>query len=199
MKHPNVNLKPAVFLDRDDTLIANRELAATMPYPGDLFNPELVDLLPEVPHSLRRLKEAGHLLVVVTNQGAVARGHCAIADVEATNHRMREHIRRDAGVELDAVYFCPYHPGGSVPQYSIEHPWRKPAPGMLLQAASDLAIDITRSWMIGDASRDIEAALAAGIPHAHTIILGTASARAMNRAATFSDAAELILGTVDRG
>lgn len=186
--------RPAVFLDRDDTLIANREVTAATPHPGDLFEPGLVRLLPGVAPGLRRLKEAGFALVVVSNQGAVARGRCTIRQVEATNARMRDLIRRDASVELDAVYFCPYHPGGAVAPYNVEHPWRKPAPGMIIEAARALALDPARSWMIGDAPRDIESALRAGIAIERTVLIGDAQGAAGSRVPDFEQAVERILG-----
>ncbi|MCC6322766.1 MAG: HAD family hydrolase [Phycisphaerales bacterium] len=165
-------LRPAVFLDRDDTLIANREVTAGTPYPGDLFDPELVKLLPGVGEGLSALKRAGFALVVVSNQGAVARGRCTIAQVEATNARMRDAIRSAADVELDAVYFCPYHPRGAAAPFDVEHAWRKPAPGMILHAAGEFGLDLSRSWMIGDAARDIEAAVNAGIAPERALLVG---------------------------
>lgn len=164
--------RPAVFLDRDDTLIANREVTAQTAHPGDLFEPALVRLLPGVPTGLRRLRESGLMLVCVTNQGAIARGHASWDQVIATNRRMRELIAAESGIDLDALYFCPYHPTGKVAPWNCEHPWRKPAPGMILQAADDLHIDLARSWMIGDAERDIVAAVAAGIARERTLRVG---------------------------
>ena len=160
----------AVFLDRDDTLIANAELP--LPYPGDLLDPAFVRLLPGVAHGCRQLKDAGFNLVVVTNQGGVARGNGTIADVEACNSRMADLLRAEAGITFDAIYYCPYHPLGTVKPYNVEHPWRKPAPGMLLQAAKDLELDIPSSWLIGDAPRDLECAVAAGIPPVHALRVG---------------------------
>ena len=162
-------MRPAVFLDRDDTLIYNRTPTAATPYPGDLFDPGLVKLLPGVPEGLKLLHAAGFALVVVSNQGGVARGRCTLAQVHACNERLRALARRDAGVEFAGIYVCPYHPSGTLPPWNIEHPWRKPAPGMLLAAAADLGLDLRRSWMIGDKERDIEAAVAAGVPRAQAI------------------------------
>ena len=192
--------RPAVFLDRDDTLIVNRAITARTPHPGSLFDPALVRLLPGAATACRDLKRAGFALVVVTNQGAVARGECTIAQVEATNARLRELLKAESGgvggggVDLDAIYFCPHHPKGTIPPYNTEHPWRKPHPGMFLAAAHDLQLDLARSWMIGDAERDIAAALAAGIPAAHTIILGDEpSPQAAHRVRAMPDAARIVL------
>jgi histidinol-phosphate phosphatase family protein len=164
-------MRPAVFLDRDDTLIANRELTANTPYPGDLCDPALVRLLPGVADGLRRLHEAGLALVVVSNQGCVARGVCTVEQVEACNRRLRDLVRAGAGVEFDGVYYCPYHPRGGVAPFNTEHHWRKPAPGMLLAAAADLGLDLSRSWLIGDAQRDADAAVAAGIDRARCVVI----------------------------
>jgi len=162
-------MRPAVFLDRDDTLIYNRSPTADTPYPGDLFDPALVRLLPGAPEGLKLLSAAGFALVVVSNQGGVARGRCTLAQVFACNERLRRLARDEAGVEFAGIYVCPYHPTGTLPPWNIEHPWRKPGPGMVLAGAADLGLDLSRSWLIGDKERDLEAAIAAGIPRAHTI------------------------------
>ena len=152
----------AVFLDRDNTLIAND---------GDLGDPAAVTLLPGVGEGLLRLDEAGFALVVVTNQGGVARGRFAEADVRAVHRRLGELVDEASGRRgvIDAFYFCPFHPEAPLPAYRREHPWRKPSPGMLLQAAADLAIDLGASWLIGDAPRDIEAGRRAGC---RTVLIG---------------------------
>lgn len=164
-------MRPAVFLDRDDTLIANRELTARSDHPGDLCDPALVRLLPGVAEGLAALQRAGFALVIVSNQGCIARGVCTVEQVEACNARLRDLARAEAGIEFDGVYYCPYHPRGAVAPFNIEHHWRKPAPGMLLAAAKDLGLDLSRSWLIGDAQRDADAAMAAGIDRERCIII----------------------------
>jgi D-glycero-D-manno-heptose 1,7-bisphosphate phosphatase len=153
---------PVVFLDRDNTLIAND---------GDLGDPAKVRLLPGVAEGLKRLKDAGYRLVVVTNQGGVARGRYGEADVDRVHARIAQMIDEESGGKrvLDRFYYCPFHPEGTHPDYRREHPWRKPRPGMLLQAAADLALDLDRGWVIGDQARDIIAGKAAGV---RTILLG---------------------------
>jgi D-glycero-D-manno-heptose 1,7-bisphosphate phosphatase len=170
-------VRPAVFLDRDDTLIVNRSITAQTRFPGSLFDPAMVRLTIGAAEACKRMAAAGFALIVVTNQGCVARGECTMADVEATNARMREALRAGAGIELDGVYVCPYHPKGTVVPWNVEHLWRKPAPGMILAGAADLGVDLTRSWMIGDAERDVEAAIGAGIGVERTVIVGDAPAR----------------------
>ncbi len=169
----------AVFLDRDDTLIANSSLAAPDPMPsnyraGDLTDPGRVKLLPGARDACLLLKEAGFKLIVVTNQGAVARGTGTEADVKATNSRVNELI--SAGHDepvIDGFYFCPYHPMGSIAKYTKEHPWRKPGPGMILQASEDHNLDLGQSWMIGDAERDVQAGLAAGLAQSCCLRIGS--------------------------
>ena len=187
--------RAAVFLDRDDTLIANREVTAGSAHPGDLCDPALVRLLPGVAEGLSRLHAAGFALVVVSNQGCVARGVASVEQVEACNARMRELVRAEAGVELDGVYYCPYHPKGTVAPFNVEHPWRKPGGGMIVAAARDLGLDLSRSWLIGDAERDAEAAIAAGIDRGRVaLVMDGPSACGARTAGTFADAARLVTG-----
>ncbi len=167
---------PAVFLDRDDTLLATREATAGSAAPGDLFDPVLVALLPGVGPALRSLAQAGFPLVVVTNQGALAAGRCTLRDVEATNDRMRQ-LLGAFGVTLAGVYLAPARPSGTVERFNRDpHAWRKPGGGMFLAAAAELNLDLARSWMIGDAQRDLDAAIAAGIDSARCLRVGTPQA-----------------------
>ncbi|MHC4808824.1 MAG: HAD-IIIA family hydrolase [Planctomycetota bacterium] len=146
---------PAVFLDRDDTLIHND---------GDLGDPDQVRLMPGVPEGLRALRRAGFRLVVVTNQGGVARGRYTEDDVDLVHRRIAELVDEAAGEAdlLERFYYCPYHPDAAVAAYRRDHFWRKPRPGMLLQAARDLDLDLGSSWLIGDRPRDVEAGRTAG-------------------------------------
>ena len=128
--------------------------------PGDVVDPALVRLLPGAEVACQKLKRAGFMLIVVSNQGVVARGGATIEQVHQVNARLAELI--GAGV-IDAFYFCPFHPQGRVPEFTREHPWRKPGPGMIEAAARELELDLTESWLIGDAPRDTEAGIAAGI------------------------------------
>ncbi len=149
--------QPAVFLDRDNTIIFND---------GDLGDPDGVVLMPGVRESLRRLHEQGWPLIVITNQGGVARGRYDEDAVKAV-HARAEQLLGDVPI-LDWLW-CPWHPEGTVPAYTREHPWRKPSPGMLIEAADRHKLNLTRSWMIGDQDRDIAAGQTAGC---RTILLG---------------------------
>lgn len=147
-------MNAAVFLDRDDTLIHND---------GDLGDPELVSMIQGASSAIASLRGLGYKIVVVSNQGGVARGKYTEADVEAVHRRINEVVKATSGATIDKFYYCPYHPEGTVERYRREHPWRKPQAGMLLQAAKDLDIDLTQSWMVGDQMRDIQAGAAAGV------------------------------------
>jgi len=146
--------RPAVFLDRDNTIMHND---------GDLGDPDEVKLIQGVASAIASVCGLGYKVVVVTNQGGVARGKYNEEDVDAVHDKIEAMIHERAnGARIDAFYFCPFHPQGTVARYKKEHPTRKPKPGMLLQAAEDLNLDLSQSWMVGDALRDIEAGAAAG-------------------------------------
>lgn len=124
------------------------------------------------------LRRAGFPLALVTNQGGVARGKYTLETVAQVNARVERLLADAAGVPppiFAAVRVCPFHPQGTAPEYTREHPWRKPQPGMLLDAGAELGADLARSWMIGDAERDVEAGKAAGC---RTILVGDGSAYA---------------------
>jgi D-glycero-D-manno-heptose 1,7-bisphosphate phosphatase len=144
--------RPAVFLDRDGTLVEE------VPY---LHDPGRVVLLGGVT-ALGRLAAAGYALVVVTNQAGVARGLHDEAAVEAVHRRLAE-LLAGAGVRLDAVLHCPHHPEGTVPRFTRACRCRKPGPGMLEAAAERLGLDLAASWLIGNHPADVGAAVAAGV------------------------------------
>jgi D-glycero-D-manno-heptose 1,7-bisphosphate phosphatase len=144
----------AIFLDRDGTIIEDA------PYIGD---PEAVRLLPGAAEAIRRFTELGHLVVVISNQSGIARGLFDEEDL-ARVHRRLEALLDQQGARLDGAYYCPYidGPEAVVEAYRRKSELRKPRPGMLLQAADELGIDLPQSWMIGNAMRDVEAGIAAG-------------------------------------
>ena len=142
----------AVFLDRDGTLIDD---------PGYLNHPDQIRLLDGAVEALRELAGLGYKLVVVSNQSAVARGMVSEEMLERIHERLREVFKAES-VSFDAIYYCPYHPDGVIPEYSKASDWRKPEPGMLLAAADDLDLDLSRSWMVGDKPSDVQAGHNAG-------------------------------------
>jgi D-glycero-D-manno-heptose 1,7-bisphosphate phosphatase len=137
----------AVFLDRDGTLNVERE--------GFISDPDDLELLPCVGAALRALAESGLMLIVVTNQSGIARGVVSPAAYSEVTGRLEELIAEHA--PLAGVYHCPHHPDFSGPCGC-----RKPEPGLLRRAATDHGIDLARSFVIGDAPRDIAAGRAAG-------------------------------------
>ena len=144
--------RPAVFLDRDGTLV--EEVAY-------LHDPERLVLLPGV-GALAGLAAAGFALVVVTNQAGVARGYYDQAAVERVHRRLGELVA-GAGVRLDAVLSCPHHPEGTVARYARACRCRKPGPGLLETAAERLDLDLPASYLIGNQPTDAGAAVAAGV------------------------------------
>lgn len=137
----------AIFLDRDGTLNVEVNYLHRI---ADLV------LVPGAAAAIRSLRQAGFSVIVVTNQAGIARGYYD----EAALHALHEEIQRRLaaeGARIDAFYFCPHHP-----EFSGACECRKPAPGMLKQAAQDHAIDLAHSWLIGDTSGDIGAGSAVG-------------------------------------
>jgi len=141
------DLRRAVFLDRDGTLIRERDY---------LSDPDGVSLLPGVVEALRLLAEAGFALVVVTNQSGIARGLYSLSDYEAVADRLAEELRTE-GLTLDATYFCPHHP-----QFTGPCDCRKPATGMYRRAAADLGLDLSQSFFVGDREKDVTPAATLG-------------------------------------
>jgi len=137
----------AVFLNRDNTLIEDS---------GYITDPEQVKLLDGVPEALIQLKALGYKLIVATNQPAVAHGIITEKVLGDIHDRLKQ-LLADKNAFLDGIYYCPYHPEGVVPTYSKESDCRKPRPGMLLKAADEMDIDLSRSWCIGNSNRDVEA------------------------------------------
>lgn len=142
----------AVFLDRDGTINVEVQYLSQV---------EDFQFIPGVPWALKRLKDAGFLLVVVTNQSGIGRGLYDEAALESIHSHMHADLAK-FGAAIDACYFCPHHPEHAIGDYHQECGCRKPLPGMLQQAAQDLDIDLAASFMIGDKLADVEAGIAAG-------------------------------------
>jgi D-glycero-D-manno-heptose 1,7-bisphosphate phosphatase len=146
---------PAIFLDRDGVLIENR-----WDYVRDWSQ---VKIIPEAIHALSLTPIKKYKVIIVTNQSAVGRGLILLQTAHAINQRLVNLIR-DQGGQIDGVYMCPHKPEDGCL-------CRKPLPGLFLQAAKDLPVDLQRSWMIGDAWSDVQAGEAAGMRG--TILLKT--------------------------
>lgn len=144
-------IKKAVFLDRDGTINIEKEY---------LYKPEEFEFTSGAIEAIRLLNHAGYLVIVVTNQSGVARGFYSEEDLIRLHHYI-DRLLKSGGAWVDAWYYCPHHTAGKAP-YNLACSCRKPLPGMLQQAAADHAIDLSRSWMVGDKLADIEAGLSAG-------------------------------------
>ncbi len=148
----------AIFLDRDDTLISD---------PGYISHPDQVQLLEGVPDALSGFHKMGYKLVVVTNQSGIARGIFTEDTLETIHARFKE-LLAEQSAYVDGIYYCPYHVDGVIDKYRRPSDLRKPNPGMLLQAAEDLDIDLPVSWCVGNSLSDIEAGQRA---QCHTILI----------------------------
>ncbi len=140
--------KRAVFLDRDDTIITNIDY---------LHHPDLIEFCDGVLDGLRVLKNAGYMLIMVTNQSGIGRGYISERRLQEI-HRRLNHQLSQLTIPLDAVYFAPDAPREEYPKEVL----RKPGSGMLLQAADEHALDLQQSFMVGDSYGDIIAGARAG-------------------------------------
>jgi D-glycero-D-manno-heptose 1,7-bisphosphate phosphatase len=145
-------LKPAIFLDRDGTL--NEEV-------DYLSDPEQLVLISGAAAAVARLNALGIPVVVVTNQSGIGRGKYSWQDFEAVMKRMGTLLASE-NAQIDAVYASPHHEQ-ALGEYAVtDHPERKPNPGMLVRAAAEHGLDLSRSWMVGDKALDLEAGRRAG-------------------------------------
>jgi D-glycero-D-manno-heptose 1,7-bisphosphate phosphatase len=154
-------VKAAAFLDRDGVVNLDR---------GYVFRREDFEFVPGTLDAARALKSMGFALVVVTNQSGIARGYYSPEQYHALTEWMKQQFAAH-GAPLDGVYFCPHHPTEGEAPYRQACRCRKPAPGLLLDAERELGLDLRRSVLFGDKASDLQAALAAGIPH--RVLLGT--------------------------
>ena len=145
--------RPAAFLDRDGVINVDH---------GYVFEPTRLEFTPTAIEGIRLLNQAGYPVLVVTNQSGVARGMYGVAEVEAFHAHMNAALG-EAGAHVDAFYYCPYHPDGTVADYAIEHEDRKPGIGMIRRAMREWDVRAEGSFLIGDKQSDLDAASAAGI------------------------------------
>ncbi len=144
----------AIFMDRDGTI--SEEV-------GYVNHISRYRLLPGSTEAIRLAREGDFLAVVVTNQAGVARGYFPESLVRQVHEKLGSLVR-DAGADLDAIYYCPHHPHEGEPPYRRDCDCRKPKPGLIERAARDLGIDLSRSYIVGDSWIDIEAGARAGVP-----------------------------------
>ncbi len=146
----------ALFLDRDGILIEDTD------YPGKIADVRFrEDICPVLDH----FHKENYLLIVVTNQSGIARGYYTQEDFFQTTEYIGDHFQK-RGYPLRDTFHCPYHPQGTVPEFSRQSGYRKPAPGMVLAAASKHKIDLSRSLMLGDNETD---RLAVGALKSYTV------------------------------
>lgn len=150
------NKQKAIFLDRDGTINE---------YVGFLRNIDEFKLIDGVTEAIKKINQSGYIAIVVSNQPVIARGEVSIEELKEIHNKM-ETLLGQEGAYIDAIYYCPHHPDkgfeGERPEYKMECDCRKPKPGMLLAAAQEFNIDLSRSWMVGDSKNDVEAGKAAG-------------------------------------
>jgi len=144
--------RSAVFIDRDGTL--TEEV-------GYVNHPRRLRVLPRSAEAIRRLNGVGIAAVVVTNQAGIARGYFSEEVLTAVNASLVSQLKEE-GAHLDGIYVCPHHPTEGEPPYRMVCDCRKPRPGLLLRAASELGLDLGRSTLVGDKPSDLVAAGAVG-------------------------------------
>lgn len=144
--------RPAVFLDRDGTVVREVEYLRSV---------KELRLLPGAAAAIRKLNDAGFAVVVTTNQSGIARGLLSEDDLSGIHAGLCRRLAR-RGARLDGIYYCPHHPEAARSEYRRRCWCRKPSPGMLLRAAEELGLDVAQSFAVGDSQRDIEAGRQAG-------------------------------------
>jgi len=157
----------AVFVDRDgviNELVYHQEQGII----DSPFTVEQFRLLLGVGEAIKKLHEMDYKVVVVSNQPNIAKGHMSEEIFDKIRKKMKDELARE-GAFLDGEYYCFHHPEAKVETLKANCECRKPKPGLLLQAAQDMDIDVSQSWMIGDNLADIKAGKGAGV---RTILLG---------------------------
>jgi D-glycero-D-manno-heptose 1,7-bisphosphate phosphatase len=158
--------RPALFLDRDGVVVQET---------GYLHLVEKIRVIPGAAKVIAAANKRSIPVIMVTNQSGIGRGHYGWAEFKSVQDAMLVLLAAE-GARIDAVYACAHHPEAEGFLSHPNHPARKPNPGMLLQAASDLAIDLKSSWLVGDKAADIEAAKRAGIAGGLQVATGHGSA-----------------------
>jgi D-glycero-D-manno-heptose 1,7-bisphosphate phosphatase len=184
-------MKRAVFLDRDGTVNVEKDY---------LYRIEDFEFIPGVPEAIAALKKAGFLVVVVTNQSGVARGYYGLDAVDCLHEHIQAELAR-YDTQIDAFYVCPHHPTEGFGEYQVECDCRKGAPGMLLQAAAENDLDLSRSFIVGDKLADVLAGERAGCTPVMVLTgYGARDAQLMDKGraqvcADLADAVKFILST----
>jgi D,D-heptose 1,7-bisphosphate phosphatase len=154
---PTIMQRPALFLDRDGVMNVDH---------GYVHSWDQLDLLAGVAEVIGAFNEAGWFVFVITNQAGVAHGYYDESAIDVLHDQIRDWLAL-SGAHVDAFFYCPYHPQGSVEAYRADHPDRKPSPGMLLRAIAEWPVIAKHSFLVGDRDTDLVAAAAAGIKGHH--------------------------------
>lgn len=154
--------RPCLFLDRDGVLVEETNY---------LHRPEDVVVIPGVPHAIAEVNKRGIPVVIVTNQAGIGRGYYDWADFRSVQRHILD-VCRLSGAHCDMLLACAYHEEGVPPYDRAGHHWRKPAPGMLLEAAKQLQIDLPQSHIIGDTLSDLAAGAEAGLAGGTLVLTG---------------------------
>ena len=157
----------AIFLDRDgvvnELVYFQTQGIIDSPFVANQFH-----LCPGVPQAIKRFQGAGYKVIIVSNQPGIAKGHMTMANFNIIGETMKAQLGKEGAI-LDGEYYCLHHPEATIEQYRIDCKCRKPKPGLILQAAKDMDIDVSQSWFIGDNLTDIKTGKNAGC---HTMLLG---------------------------
>ncbi len=180
---------PAVFLDRDGVVVEEV---------GFLKDPDDIRLTRGAAESIAEFNSRAVPVIVVTNQSGIARGLLTWSDFERVQAELEKQLEEQAGARLTAVLACGYHPDGTGAPADRNHFWRKPNPGMLIEAAHDLRLNLTSSTIIGDRERDLSAGRSAGLKRGVLVNTGyggenewTAATELQNRTFTVDRANDL--------
>lgn len=176
--------RPALFLDRDGAIVEDT---------GYLHKVDDIVVIAGAAEVIAAANWRSIPVIMVTNQSGIARGYYGWDQFKSVQGAIVASLARGGG-RIDAVYACPHHPQGKGILAHPDHPARKPNPGMLLEAASALALDLKSSWLIGDKSDDIEAAKRAGIAGAFLVATGYGSAERQRAATLATEAFEVRFG-----
>lgn len=187
-------MKPAVFLDRDGTIVEQVH---------HLLDAADIRLIDGAAEAIRKLRNAGFAAVIVTNQSVIGRGMLTVEGLDLVHAEMNRQLAAHRAT-IDSIYFCPVAPGDNGRE-SIEHPDRKPGPGMLRRAAREMGLDLSASWMVGDMISDVLAGRNAGCRATILVRTGFGAAQDVNHTAIdfvaddLLAAAELIMSRTTTG
>ena len=163
-------MNKALFIDRDGTIL--KEVEGGSPETlGYLLSVQQVELISGSADAIAAARKLGYKIIIITNQSAIARGWLTIEELDRINNKMYSLLlSENPDALIDALYFSPYHKDGAIDEFAREHPSRKPNTGMIIEAKNEHNIDISSSYMIGDAFSDMQTGANAGL---HNVLVET--------------------------